>query len=270
MNSDIVMVAHNPGTVLSEAAGSAVAQAGAKHVWVMDAESTDGSVKALRRAFPEALIVSMPNLGFAAACNHGIKLGSAPFVLLLNPDAVLLSDALAALTNAATDHPRAGIIGALVLNPDGSVQANSYGKFPSLTSALTLRLWRIFQRLRGNAHFSPIAPTSTESVDWVTGAAMLVRREAISDVGLLDEGFFLYYEDIDWCWRMRASGWEVLLEPRARVVHHLGSSKAVQGVASSAYRASFYRYCDLRGLRLLKAVSRIGLTLRRILGGVAS
>jgi N-acetylglucosaminyl-diphospho-decaprenol L-rhamnosyltransferase len=265
--TDVVIVAHNSGHLLGEAVASAVAQAGAEHVWIVDADSTDGSVERLRGLEPAAHILAVPNRGFAAGSNRGIEAGQAPFVLLLNPDASMLPGALAALEATADANPRAGIIGALVQSADGSVQAGSYGRFPSLVSTAGLRLWRIWQRLRGNAGLAPRAPRSTTQVDWVTGAAMLVRREAIDQVGPLDEGFFLYYEDVDWCWWMSAAGWQVLLEPAAKAVHHLGGSDASAATVSKAYRDSFYRYCDLHGLWGLKAVSRLAVTLRRPFGG---
>jgi N-acetylglucosaminyl-diphospho-decaprenol L-rhamnosyltransferase len=267
VRSDVVIVAHNSGHLLVEAVASAVEQAGAERVWVVDAESTDGSVKALRGQGKEVHVVPVPNAGFAAANNRGIESTSSPFILLLNPDAVLCPGALDALLATAKANPRAGIIGPLVLNADSSIQANSFGRFPSLATTLALRLWRITQRLRGNLNLSPKAPVSTTSVDWVTGAAMLVRRAAVNNVGPMDEGFFLYYEDTEWCHRMRDHGWEVLLEPGAHVVHHLGGSAAPEGTAALAYRASFYRYCSLYGLWGLRAFSRFGLSLRRVFGG---
>lgn len=267
MSSEVVVVAHNAGHLLARAVASAAAQASPERVWVMDAESTDGSVEALREQGEAIHIVAVPNLGFAAANNRGIEWTSSPFVLLLNPDAVLCTGALDTLLATANANPRAGIVGPLVLNVDASVQADSFGRFPSLTTSLGLRLRRSQQRLRGDSKRSPKRPTSTASVDWVTGAAMLVRRAAVDDVGPMDEGFFLYYEDTDWCHRMRDHGWEVLLEPEARVVHHLGGSVAPAGTVASAYRASFYRYCDLYGLWALKALSRVGLSLRRLIGG---
>lgn len=274
---DVVIVTHNSGLLLGDAVSSAVGQTGARHVLVVDTESTDGSVGALlatssaRSAVQAGRLAFLPvaNAGFAAANNRGIEASDAPFVLLLNPDAALLPGALKALLGAARAHPRAGIIGALVLNADGTVQANSYGRFPTLISALQLRLWRIAQRLRGNVGLSPRRPASTSSVDWVTGAAMLVRREAINSAGPLDEGFFLYYEDIDWCRRMRTGGWDVLLEPDAMVVHHLGGSAVPPAEVTQAYRESFFRYCDLHGLWGLKACARLGLALRGLLGGRA-
>jgi GT2 family glycosyltransferase len=233
----------------------------------MDAECTDGNVDALQRRGNEVHVVPVANVGFAAANNRGIESTSSPFVLLLNPDAVLCPGALDALLATARANPRAGIVGALVLNADASVQANSFGRFPSLVTSPRLRMWRITQRLRGNLSLSPKAPTSTTSVDWVTGAAMLVRRAAVNEVGPMDEGFFLYYEDIDWCHRMRDHGWAVLLAPRAHAVHHRGGSAAPKATVALAYRASFYRYCDLYGLWGLKALSRFGLFVRRMFGG---
>jgi N-acetylglucosaminyl-diphospho-decaprenol L-rhamnosyltransferase len=262
-----VIVAHNSGHLLAEAVSSAVEQAGAGHVWVMDAESTDGSVGSLStgQAGPHVLVV--PNRGFAASTNRGLEQGDAPFVLLLNPDAALLPGALTALEAAADAHPRAGIVGALVVNTDGTVQAGSYGRFPSLASVAGMRLWRTWRYLRGNPGLSPRTPLSTRQVDWVTGAAMLARREAIAQVGPSDEGLFLYYEDVDWCWWMRAAGWQVLLDPTAKVAHHLGGSGASQASGAKAYRDSFYRYCDLHGLWGLKSFSRIALAVRALLGG---
>jgi GT2 family glycosyltransferase len=244
-------------------------------VFVVDAESTDGSVDSLLAAStdkPEAeagnvKILPVANAGFAAGNNRGIEAGDAPFVLLLNPDAALLPGALDPLLSTARARSRAGIVGALVMNADGTVQANSYGRFPTLLNTIGLRLWRIAQSLQGNAGLSPRRPTSTIPVDWVTGAAMLVRREAIAEVGLLDEGFFLYYEDVDWCHRMHAGGWEVILEPDAMVVHHLGRSATPSADIAKAYRESFFRYCDLYGLWGLKACARVGLALRRLFGG---
>ena len=267
MPADVIIVAHNSGHLLSEAVASAVEQAGAGHVWVMDAESTDGSVEAARR--PGVHVVPVRNAGFAAANNRGIQETFADFVLLLNPDAALCRGALGALLATAETHPRAGIVGALILNGDGSVQAGSFGRFPSLARTLGVHAWRFTQRLRGNRRLSPNAPSSTTAVDWVTGAAMLVRRTAITEAGPMDEGFFLYYEDTEWCHRMRDHGWQVVLEPAAKVIHHVGSSGAPPALVAQAYRDSFYRYCDLYGLWGLKTLSRAGLRLRRLWGGAA-
>ena len=262
MDADVVIVAHNSGPLLAEAVASAISQASATNVWVVDAESTDGSVEAVRASGVNLIPVS--NRGFSASNNRGIESGLAPFVLLLNPDAVLHPGSLETLVAAAEARPEVGIVGALVIDADGSVQPGSFGRFPSLLSEIGLRLRRAWKPLHRNSARSPKVPRSTRPVDWVTGAAMLVRRTAIAEVGPLDEGFFLYYEDVDWCHRMRAGGWQVLLEPAAIVTHHQGASGVPRGPVAQAYRASFYRYCDLHGLWGLRAASRLGLALRRL------
>ena len=263
----MVIVAHNAGELLQAAVASATEQAGADHTWVMDAESTDGSIAPIADRLPPGNLCPVPNAGFSASNNRGIELTSAPFVLLLNPDAVLGQGALAALLDSAARNPRAGIIGPAVLNPDGSAQANSFGRFPTLSSAISLRLWRFAQRARGNRRLSPKIPAGTTPVDWVTGACMLVRRAAIEAAGLMDERFFLYWEDVEWCHRMNHHGWQVLVEPAASVIHHLGGSVTPTGVAARAYRDSLDRYCELYGLWGLKAVVDAGQTLRGVAGG---
>ena len=246
---------------------SAAAQSGADAVWVVDAGSSDGSVDVLERRVPGVHVIRGGNEGFAAGNNRGLAATGSSFALLLNPDALLLPGALERLLATAAEHPLAAIVAPLVLNLDGTVQANSFGRFPTLRSAIGLWSWRALQRVRGNRTFSPAAPRDTSAVDWVTGAAMLVRRTAVDSVGGLDEGFFLYYEDAEWCHRMWEAGWEVLVEPRAQVAHALGGAGASGGARERAYRASFLRYCDLHGLWALKAVARGAVVLRTLLGG---
>lgn len=255
---DVIIVAHDAGALLQDAVRSASEQVGAECVWVMDAESTDDSVEPVATQFPQARVVRVPNAGFSASNNRGIEATHAPFVLLLNPDAMLLPGAVDAVLASADANPRAGIIGALVLNPDGSAQAEGHGHYPGVRRALGYRIWRTWQRFRGNSAYSPRIPRGTAHVQWVTGAAMLVRRTAIDDVGMLDERFFLYLEDVDWCRRMRDAGWDVLLEPKARVIHHLQQSGVGKAVLADAYVESLMLYCDKYRLRTFKWVmSRI-------------
>lgn len=260
---DVVIVAHNAGDLLLAAVRSAAEQTGPERVWVMDAESTDGSVDALRAAAPGVHVVAVPNAGFSASNNRGIEATSGTYVLLQNPDAILKPGALTALVATAEANPQAGIVGAAIYNADGSPQANAYGRFPTLWWAIGLRFERLGQRLVGNPNCSPRLPKVTAPADWVTGAALLVRRSAIDEVGLMDEGFFLYYEDIEWCHRMRDNGWDVLLEPKAGVVHYLGGSNVPEGIVAQAYRASLDRYCDIYGRWGLKMFAHMNDALRR-------
>ncbi len=233
----------------------------------MDAESHDESVDALRAQVSGIHIESVPNSGFAASNNRMIEATDSQFVLLLNPDAVLLPGALETLEDAAEHNPRVGIVGALILNPDGSVQTGTSGRFPSLEEALRVKLARAGRRLLGGLAPPRKSPQCTTPVDWVSGAAMLVRRTAIEQVGPMDEAFFLYFEDTEWCHRMRDHGWEVLLEPKATVLHYLGQSDVPRDKIAYIYRTSFYRYCNLHGLRGLKVCARVAMRVRRLLGG---
>jgi N-acetylglucosaminyl-diphospho-decaprenol L-rhamnosyltransferase len=265
--ADVVIVAHDAGVLLAEAAASAAEQAGAAQVWVIDAASADGSVAAALDRVPGVHVISVANDGFAAANNRGIAATTAPFVLLLNPDALLLPGALHALLEAARGRPRAGIIGPLVLDLDGGVQAGSFGRFPTLANVALTHLVAASRRLVKAGRGSPRAPKGLASVDWVTGAAMLVRREAVDDAGPMDDEFFLYYEDIEWCHRLRDHGWDVVLQPAAHVAHHRGATTGASLGAQEAYRSSFNRYCDLQGLWGLKNVTRIVVPIRRCAGG---
>lgn len=251
---DVVVVAHNSGALLADAVRSAVEQVGADRVWIVDAESTDGSVAPARAAHPSAHVLQVPNAGFSASNNRAIERTSGAYVMLLNPDAELQPGAVEHLVRTAEKNPRAGIVGALILNADGSVQAEGWGHYPSLRRALGYRLWREWQRLRSNRTMSPRIPHAAKRVQWVTGAGMLVRRSAIDAVGPLDEGFFLYLEDVDWCHRMNDAGWQVLVDPDARVAHHLQQSGVERAVLSQAYVDSLMRYCDKYRLRAFKWV----------------
>ncbi|MBN2247117.1 MAG: dTDP-4-dehydrorhamnose reductase [Coriobacteriia bacterium] len=263
----VIIVAHDAGELLDAAVASAVEQTGAAQVTIVDSGSHDGAPERVAERHPGITLRRVQNNGFAAANNIVLAETSERFALLLNPDAELRPSALERLRACADDHPQAGIVGPHVENPDGTLQANSFGAFPTLASMIGIRIWRMWQRLRGNRALSPTGFDACTSVDWVTGACMLVRSQAITKVGLLDDGFFLYYEDVDWCHRMHDEGWDVLVEPVARVTHHLGRSDAPSPVVAASYRESLERYCDRYGLWGLKLVSRLGAIVRHPSGG---
>ncbi len=258
---EVIIVAHDPGELLLEAVASAAGQAGEDAVRVIDAESTDGSMERLRSAYPGVTVLPVENRGFSAGNNRGLEATTAPYVLLLNPDAVLGPDALATLVAAMDAEPRAAIVGPKVVDPDGGIQAGSWGRFPTLAVRAGIGVRRLVRRIAGRRDTPPL-PAQRREVDWVTGAAMLVRRDAVTDAGPMDEAFFLYYEDIEWCHRMRDHGWIVVLEPAATVTHHLGGSAGQGPVTAAAYRRSFERYCDLYGLWGLRLAGRVGVALR--------
>jgi N-acetylglucosaminyl-diphospho-decaprenol L-rhamnosyltransferase len=194
---------------------------------VVDNASTDGSVEMLRAEFPQVtLIANADNRGFPAAINQGIDAAQGRYVLLLNADTEILDDALTTLVRYLDAHPDVGVVGPQLLYPDGGVQS-SRRRFPTLATLFLESTW-----------LEPLAPRSllrryhvldqpddaTLGVDWIYGAAMLARRETTQQVGGMDEGFFMYSEELDWCRRIKAAGWRVVYHPAAQIVHHEGKS----------------------------------------------
>ena len=194
-------------------------------VWVVDNRSTDGSVAAVRERFPLArLIENNGNPGFAAANNQAIAASAGRYALLLNSDTIAQPGSIERLVRFADEHRSAGIVGARLLNPDGSFQA-SFADFPSLRSEL-LSVTGIGPRLFGRwyPNYGPRQSEASRRVDWIQGACMLARRAAITQVGAMDEQYFMYNEETDWCMQMWRAGWEVWYLPAARIVHYGGQS----------------------------------------------
>ena len=264
---DVIIVAHDAGAFLEPAVASVEEHTGPGRIVVVDAESTDGSVDSLAATHPGVRIIPAPNRGFSASNNVGIAASSGAYVLLLNPDAELADGSLERLVARMDADLRVWIVAPRVLDPDGGVQRGSFGAFPTLFGTLALRLGRLRDRLSGGRGAARSERATDGSPDWVTGACMLVRRAAIADAGPMDEGFFLYFEDVEWCHRMRDHGWKILIEPTVSCVHHLGKSGGGPETASKAYRDSFYRYCRIYHLWGLATATRTGLVLRSLLEG---
>jgi N-acetylglucosaminyl-diphospho-decaprenol L-rhamnosyltransferase len=264
---DVVIVAHDAGDLLECAVASVEHQVAPGRVVVVDAGSTDCSVSALAVSHPAARIIPVANNGFAASNNVGIAATSGEFVLLLNPDAELDERALSPLVSRMLSTRPAAIVAPRVTDLDGGVQPGSYGRFPTLLGTVITRLGLPTDPAAARPAHGSADVTDAIPVDWVTGACMLVRRSAVETAGPLDERFFLYYEDVEWCHRMRDHGYAVLIEPGARCVHHRGGSGGDSPDAVKAYRDSFYRYCGLYHLWGLALAARLGLRMRTALGG---
>ncbi|MGH3131773.1 MAG: glycosyltransferase family 2 protein, partial [Gaiellaceae bacterium] len=189
---------------------------------VVDHGSTDGTVELVRERFPEVTLVEQENSGLAAGWNTGMRHVSGRYFLILNADAWLVGDALARLTAFAEEHPHAAYVGPRLRNPDGSLQRSVRG-FPTLWRLATeyFFLRKLAPRSRAlNAFYAGgFDHDSVREAEYLTGACMLVRREAVEQVGPLDERFFLFSEETDWCFRFRAAGWAVLFYPGAEAVH---------------------------------------------------
>lgn len=229
----IVVVSYNTCTLLRQCLSSAIVEPEAQ-VIVVDNASADGSAGMVEREFPQAeLIRNSRNAGFARGTNQGIRRAlevGARYVLLLNPDAFLRPAALPALVEFMDRHPRVGCAGARLFFPDGRPQEGAW-RFP--TPWMTLfDLFPPRGPLLGRLYFSSLNGRYAEEreasapfpIDHPLGAAMLLRRAAIDDVGLLDESYWMYVEEVDWCLRCRRAGWAIWQVPQAEVVHVAGAS----------------------------------------------
>ncbi len=226
----VVIVSWNTRELVDRCLRSVIDEAETAHVStqiiVVDNASSDGTVEFLRDHHP--FVTCLPlrqNSGFAAANNRGIERSHGRAVLLLNPDTELRPGALTSMLKALYSMPHVGLISALLLNPDGSVQSAGY-RFPGYLQSL-LDFFPIHPRLiesRANGRISPGDHVAPYAVDHPLGACMLVRREVIDRVGPLDEQYFMYSEEIDWCRRIRGAGWTILIAPEAQVIHHRGQS----------------------------------------------
>ena len=212
----------------------------------MDNASSDGSVEMVEAEFPGVhLVANVQNPGFPAANNQGIALAQGRHVLLLNPDTEVVGDALETMVAFADEHPGVGVVGPQLLNPDGSVQS-SRRRFPTLATAFFESTWLqpcAPRRLLDRYYVLDQPDDAILDVDWVQGAALMARREAIDQVGPMDEGFFMYSEELEWCRRFREAGWRVVYLPTAQVVHHAGkSSEQVLSARHVHFQTSKVRY----------------------------
>lgn len=228
---DVIIVNYNTGPLLADCVRSLAFQL-CETIIVVDNASVDGSLDRLDQSLGDRLkiIRNSQNLGFAAACNAGIHASSSTgHLLFLNPDCLLNEDALQRMREVLAESDDIGMVGGFLLNPDGSEQRGGRRLFPSPARAFVnafglSRLSRIFPKMFSdhllNKHPIPKEPAEIEAI---SGACMLVKREAIDDVGLWDEGYFLHCEDLDWCMRFRQKGWKIMFVPDAKVVHYKGT-----------------------------------------------
>jgi len=199
-----------------------------REVIVVDNASSDGSAAFVRKRFPKVtLIENKDNLGFSRAYNQAINASRGSYLLLLNPDCIVHPSALRRLVEFLESTPGAAAAGPRLLNADGSLQY-SCRRFPTFGAGLfrNTPLGRLFPGNRFSrgylmADWDHSAP---REVDWVSGAAVCIRRRALQEVGLLDECFFMYCEDVDWCYRAREEGWRIFYLPTASITHLIGRS----------------------------------------------
>lgn len=213
-------------------------------VIVVDNASSDGSVSMVEREFPHVhLIASQENLGYTGGNNLGAQEAQGRYLFILNPDTEIVADALEQVVAYLDEHPAVGAAGPQLLYPDGSIQS-SCRRFPRLTTAffegtpLGMR-WFPDNRFKRAYRMADCPNDEIQSVDWLVGAALVIRCEVWQKVGPLDDQFFMYSEELDWCHRCRDAGWEIHYLPLARVMHHHKGSAGQIGVTRwiRAYRS---------------------------------
>ncbi|MEZ4643915.1 MAG: glycosyltransferase family 2 protein [Chloroflexota bacterium] len=196
-------------------------------VIVVDSASGDGSVAMLQREFPWVrLIACAENVGFPKGNNLGLAAANGRFLYLLNPDTEIVGDALAVMVQYMVQHPDVGVLGAQLLYPDGRIQS-SRRRFPTLATGIFESTWLqplAPARLLRQYYAQDLRDDEVADVDWVMGASMMTRREVLEQVGGMDEAYFMYSEELDWCRRIRDAGWRVVYLPTAQVVHYEGKS----------------------------------------------
>jgi len=247
---------------------------------LVDNNSADGTVEMVRQRFPHVQVIqNSDNRGFAAAVNQGIAASKEETILLLNPDTIIEEQTLQVLANYLRDHPNVGCVGPKILNSNGSLQQACKRSFPRPWVALThlLGLARLFPRNRlfGQYNLTYLDPDQTHAVDAVSGSCMCMPRRAIEEVGPMDEAFFLFGEDLDYCYRIHKAGYKVVYHPATQIVHYKGESIKTAPfdnlrVFYEAMVTFSHKYDSLSGGIITRTFIRLGITLKAWLAYIRS
>ncbi len=256
----IIIVSWNVRDLLRKCLASLVPGAAAAEIIVIDSASNDGTAAMVSAEFPQiSLIASRDNLGYSRGNNLGLRQARGRYLLLLNPDTEMAGDALGTMCAYLDEHPSVGVVAPQLLNPDGSVQP-SRRRFPRLATTFFESTWLQAWSPPGvleHYYAHDLAADRAVEIDWAVGAALMVRRAVVEQVGGLDESFFMYSEELDWCRRIRSAGWQVVYLPSARIVHHEGRSSAqVPAATHIRFNASKVRYVQKYHGRLAAALLR--------------
>jgi len=259
----ILIVSWNVRDLL--AAALAALPAAAPATWeaiVIDNASQDGSAAMVAERFPDvALIRNAANAGFGRANNQGMALAKGRYVVFLNCDTIVPAAALTRLVGFMDAHPEAGACGPRLLLREGRPQAYAFGGDPRPGYLVRRGLNRL---VRGRA-LHDWATSETQAVDWVSGACLLVRREALPQVGGFDEAFFMYFEDNDLCLRLRQAGWQVFYCPQVSITHLGGQSLKQNATAQRVYQDSLVYFYRKHYSRFAQGWLSAGLGLYRLL-----
>ncbi len=233
MDVSVVIVSYNVSDLLNECIISIKKETSCSYeIIVVDNNSVDNSVEMLKTKHPDVkLIQNNHNVGFARANNQAFKEATGKYILMLNPDTIILKNAINKLVQFMDKHPEMGASGPKVLNTDMTLQHNCH-HFPSVLIRFAgyLQLKKFFpkNRLFGREHMTYWNYNEIKEIDWITGCALLIRTCALVEVGYLDENYFMYTEETDLCFRLKKYGWKILYYPSAHIIHHGGRSALKQ------------------------------------------
>ena len=231
MRLSVVFLNYNTRDLTRQALSSVLAAAEglAVEIFVVDNASVDGSADMVAEEFPQVkLIRNAANVGFAAGNNVALRQVTGEYALLINTDTIVRRDALRTMVEFLDAHPEAGACGCKILDPDGTLQLDSRRGFPTPLAAFCKMsgLSRFFPKhpLIAHYHMTYLDPEQTTEVEVLSGSCMMVRKAAMDQVGLLDEDYFMYGEDIDWCYRFHQAGWKIYYVPTTSIIHFRGES----------------------------------------------
>ncbi len=231
MRLSVVFLNYNTRDLTRQALNSVLAAAEGLEVeiFVVDNASVDGSADMVAEEFPQVkLICNAANVGFAAGNNVALRQVIGEYALLINTDTIVRRDALRTMVEFLDAHPEAGACGCKILDPDGTLQLDSRRGFPTPLAAFCKMsgLSRFFPKhpLIAHYHMTYLDPEQTAEVEVLSGSCMMVRKAAMDQVGLLDEDYFMYGEDIDWCYRFHQAGWKIYYVPTTSIIHFRGES----------------------------------------------
>ncbi|OHB65255.1 MAG: hypothetical protein A2168_08300 [Planctomycetes bacterium RBG_13_50_24] len=244
----IIIVNYNAGHYLENCLKSVYAETKQIpfDIWIVDNNSKDASVSMIRSNFPLInLVENKENIGFARANNDAISKCAGDYILLLNPDTLIMENAIEKMVKFMDENPQTGIAGCKVLNEDGTLQLACRRSIPAPGVAFfrLTGLSRLFPNSKGMAKYNLtyLNPDEANEVDAVSGAFLMIRRQVVDKIGKLDERFFMYGEELDWCLRTKKAGWKVMYYPDAEIIHYKGecSKSNCRKAAFEFYRSMY-------------------------------
>lgn len=243
-------------------------------VIVADNGSTDGSVEAIKAQYPWVRVVLLgENRGFGAGCNAGIRVAQDAAYLLLNPDTIVRPFALGRMYQQLAAHPSWGIVGARMLT-SGGIAYRAARRFPEIRDLVIecLALWRLFPNTRffNNYLYGERAIEELDEVDQVEGSCLMISQDAYRKIGLLDERFFVFFEEVDWCRRVKEAGFEIHVVQEAEVEHHLSTTMSrnlprTRVIHAQSAMNYYLKYDGEEGLQELRRKMRLALLLRAVM-----